>query len=123
MKVIGQKDEYLEQIITRLSLEPSATAISWKVDAALDAENASYFSENLRGGIGESITNMARHPSRDRIRACVSGIEDFTDLELRHLRSCLRCQGVQTVVMKEKAVLPRNKTRPRRSTRPNSKQR
>jgi putative Mg2+ transporter-C (MgtC) family protein len=41
MKVIGRKDEYLEQIVTRLSLEPSVTAISWKVVAMLDSEEAS----------------------------------------------------------------------------------
>jgi putative Mg2+ transporter-C (MgtC) family protein len=42
MKVIGRKDEYLEQIVTRLSLEPSVTAISWKVAATLDSAEASY---------------------------------------------------------------------------------
>ena len=52
MKVIGRKDEYLEQIVTRLSLEPSVTAISWKVDAALDAEKASYVNENLAVELG-----------------------------------------------------------------------
>jgi putative Mg2+ transporter-C (MgtC) family protein len=47
MKVVGRKDEYLEQIVTRLSLEPSVTAISWKVIATLDSEEASYIHENL----------------------------------------------------------------------------
>jgi putative Mg2+ transporter-C (MgtC) family protein len=47
MKVIGRKDEYLEQIVTRLSLESSVTAISWKVVATLDAEEASFINENL----------------------------------------------------------------------------
>ena len=48
MKVIGRQDEYLEQIVTRLSLESSVTAISWKVIAALDAEEeAAYINETL----------------------------------------------------------------------------
>jgi putative Mg2+ transporter-C (MgtC) family protein len=48
MKVIGRKDEYLEQIVTRLSLESGVTAISWKVISTLDAEEeASYINENL----------------------------------------------------------------------------
>ena len=47
MKLLGRGDEYLEQIVTRLSLEPSVTAISWKVVVALDAEEAAYITENL----------------------------------------------------------------------------
>jgi hypothetical protein len=41
MKAIGPKDEALEQIVTRLSLEAGVTAISWEVAAAVDAEDAS----------------------------------------------------------------------------------
>jgi putative Mg2+ transporter-C (MgtC) family protein len=47
MKTIGRKDEYLEQIVTRLSLESSVTAISWKVIAAMAAEEDSYINESL----------------------------------------------------------------------------
>ena len=47
LKVIGRKDEYLEQIVTRLSLEPSVTAISWKVVATIDAEEASFVKDEL----------------------------------------------------------------------------
>jgi putative Mg2+ transporter-C (MgtC) family protein len=47
MKSMGRKDEYLEQFVTRLSLEPSVTAISWKVIATLDAEEASYITDHL----------------------------------------------------------------------------
>jgi putative Mg2+ transporter-C (MgtC) family protein len=47
LRVIGRKDEYLEQIVTRLSLEASVTAISWKVVAALDAEADSLMNEEL----------------------------------------------------------------------------
>jgi putative Mg2+ transporter-C (MgtC) family protein len=41
LKSIGPKEEALEQIVTRLSLEPGVTAISWEVVAAVDAEDAS----------------------------------------------------------------------------------
>jgi putative Mg2+ transporter-C (MgtC) family protein len=41
LKTIGPKEEALEQIVTRLSLEPGVTAISWEVVAAVDAEDAS----------------------------------------------------------------------------------
>ena len=41
LKAIGPKGEALEQIVTRLSLEPGVTAISWEVVAAVDAEVAS----------------------------------------------------------------------------------
>jgi putative Mg2+ transporter-C (MgtC) family protein len=41
MKAIGPKEEALEQIVTRLSLEAGVTAISWEVAAAVDAEDAS----------------------------------------------------------------------------------
>ncbi|HZN44711.1 MAG TPA: hypothetical protein VFB56_05255 [Nitrospiraceae bacterium] len=47
LKVIGREDEYLEQIVTRLSLEASVTAISWKVVATMDAEEASFMNEAL----------------------------------------------------------------------------
>jgi putative Mg2+ transporter-C (MgtC) family protein len=41
LKAIGPKEEALEQIVTRLSLEAGVTAISWEVAAAVDAEDAS----------------------------------------------------------------------------------
>jgi len=41
LKSIGPKEEALEQIVTRLSLEAGVTAISWEVVAAVDAEDAS----------------------------------------------------------------------------------
>jgi putative Mg2+ transporter-C (MgtC) family protein len=41
LKTIGPKEEALEQIVTRLSLDPGVTAISWEVAAAVDAEDAS----------------------------------------------------------------------------------
>jgi putative Mg2+ transporter-C (MgtC) family protein len=41
LKTIGPKEEALEQIVTRLSLEAGVTAISWEVAAAVDAEDAS----------------------------------------------------------------------------------
>jgi putative Mg2+ transporter-C (MgtC) family protein len=47
LKVMGRKDEYLEQIVTRLSLEPSVTAISWEVIAAVDEEDASLVHQEL----------------------------------------------------------------------------
>jgi putative Mg2+ transporter-C (MgtC) family protein len=41
LKALGPKEEALEQIVTRLSLEAGVTAISWEVVAAVDAEDAS----------------------------------------------------------------------------------
>jgi putative Mg2+ transporter-C (MgtC) family protein len=41
LKAIRPKEEALEQIVTRLSLEVGVTAISWEVVAAVDAEDAS----------------------------------------------------------------------------------
>lgn len=41
LKALGPKEEALEQIVTRLSLESGVTAISWEVAAAVDAEDAS----------------------------------------------------------------------------------
>jgi putative Mg2+ transporter-C (MgtC) family protein len=36
LKATGRKDEFLEQIVTRLSLEPGVTTIRWEIAAALD---------------------------------------------------------------------------------------
>lgn len=36
LKSIGRKDELLEQIVTRLSLEPGVTTIQWEIVSALD---------------------------------------------------------------------------------------
>jgi putative Mg2+ transporter-C (MgtC) family protein len=41
LKSVGPKEEALEQIVTRLSLEAGVTAISWEVVAAVDPEDAS----------------------------------------------------------------------------------
>jgi putative Mg2+ transporter-C (MgtC) family protein len=41
LKSVGPKEEALEQIVTRLSLEAGVSAISWEVVAAVDAEDAS----------------------------------------------------------------------------------
>lgn len=45
-KSIGRQEELLEQIVTRLSLEPGVTAISWEVAASVDAEDASITSSD-----------------------------------------------------------------------------
>jgi hypothetical protein len=44
LKTVGAKEEALERIVTRLSLEAGVTAISWEVVAAVDAEDASIIS-------------------------------------------------------------------------------
>jgi putative Mg2+ transporter-C (MgtC) family protein len=36
LKATGRKDEFLEQIVTRLSLEPGVTTIRWEIAAAFD---------------------------------------------------------------------------------------
>jgi putative Mg2+ transporter-C (MgtC) family protein len=41
MKSLGPKEEALEQIVTRLSLEAGVTAISWELAADVDVEDAS----------------------------------------------------------------------------------
>ncbi|HLK22414.1 MAG TPA: MgtC/SapB family protein, partial [Bryobacteraceae bacterium] len=41
LKTLGSKEEALEQIVTRLSLEAGVTAISWEVVSAVEAEDAS----------------------------------------------------------------------------------
>lgn len=40
-KATGPKEEALERIVTRLSIETGVTAVSWEVAAAVDAEDAS----------------------------------------------------------------------------------
>jgi putative Mg2+ transporter-C (MgtC) family protein len=47
LKAVGRKDEFLEQVVTRLSLEPSVTTISWEVAAAVDTEDASLATDKL----------------------------------------------------------------------------
>ena len=37
VKSVGRKDDLLEPIVTRLSLEPGVTAIRWEIVSALDA--------------------------------------------------------------------------------------
>ena len=38
VKSVGRKDDLLEQIVTRLSLEPGVTTIRWEIVSALDGE-------------------------------------------------------------------------------------
>jgi putative Mg2+ transporter-C (MgtC) family protein len=40
LKTIGRKDDVLEQIVTRLSLEAAVTSISWHVASMIDTEEA-----------------------------------------------------------------------------------
>ena len=40
LKTVGRKHEYLEQIVTRLSLEADVTSISWHVVSMIDTEEA-----------------------------------------------------------------------------------
>jgi putative Mg2+ transporter-C (MgtC) family protein len=47
LKTVGRKDQYLENIVTRLSLEASVTAISWEVVASVDPEDAILGNEKL----------------------------------------------------------------------------
>jgi hypothetical protein len=47
LKAAGRKDEYLERIVGRLSLESSVTAIAWEVAAAVDIEDASLATDKL----------------------------------------------------------------------------
>jgi putative Mg2+ transporter-C (MgtC) family protein len=52
LKSVGPKEEALEQIVTRLSLEPGVTAIPWEVVAAVDTEDASITaSDELVGAV------------------------------------------------------------------------
>jgi hypothetical protein len=48
---------------------------------------------------------MDQHLTEERIKACVSGKQDFTTQELKHLESCTKCQAVQTVIMRALAAL------------------
>jgi len=43
LNAIGPKEEALEQIVTRLSLEPRVTALSWEVAAAVERRRCLYF--------------------------------------------------------------------------------
>jgi hypothetical protein len=47
LKSLGRKDAFLEQIVTRLSLEAGVSAISWELVAAVDTEDASVGSDKL----------------------------------------------------------------------------
>ena len=40
LRSVGRKDDYLEQIVTRLSLEADVTSISWHVISMIDTEEA-----------------------------------------------------------------------------------
>jgi hypothetical protein len=41
LKSIGPKEDAVEQIVVRLSLEAGVTSFSWEVAASVDAEDAS----------------------------------------------------------------------------------
>ena len=45
LTTVGRKDEYLEQIVTRLSLEADVTSISWHVASMIDTEEAELSSD------------------------------------------------------------------------------
>jgi putative Mg2+ transporter-C (MgtC) family protein len=45
LRTVGRKDDYLEQIVTRLSLERDVTSISWHVASMIDTEEAELTSE------------------------------------------------------------------------------
>lgn len=47
LKTVGRRDEYLENIVTRLSLEASVTTISWEVVASVDPEDAFLANDKL----------------------------------------------------------------------------
>jgi putative Mg2+ transporter-C (MgtC) family protein len=47
LKSIGRKDEFLENVVTHLSLESSVTSIAWEVVASADAEDASLAADKL----------------------------------------------------------------------------
>jgi putative Mg2+ transporter-C (MgtC) family protein len=47
LKTVGRKDEFLENIVTRLSLEASVTAISWEVVASVDPEDTLLTNDKL----------------------------------------------------------------------------
>jgi putative Mg2+ transporter-C (MgtC) family protein len=40
LRTVGRKDDVLEQIVTRLSLEPDVTSIRWHVISMIDTEEA-----------------------------------------------------------------------------------
>ena len=40
LRTVGRKDDYLEQIVARLSLEADVTSISWHVISMIDTEEA-----------------------------------------------------------------------------------
>ena len=47
LKSLGRKDAFLEQIVTRLSLEASVSAISWELVGAVDTEDVSVGSDEM----------------------------------------------------------------------------
>jgi putative Mg2+ transporter-C (MgtC) family protein len=49
VKSIGRKDDLLEQIVTRLSLEPGVTTIRWEIVSALDSGAEEITSASLDG--------------------------------------------------------------------------
>ena len=50
LRTVGRKDDQLEQIVTRLSLESDVTSISWHVASMIDTEEAELPSDaEMRG--------------------------------------------------------------------------
>jgi putative Mg2+ transporter-C (MgtC) family protein len=45
LRTVGRKDDYLEQMVTRLSLEAGVTSISWHVASIIDTEEAELASD------------------------------------------------------------------------------
>jgi putative Mg2+ transporter-C (MgtC) family protein len=52
VKSIGRKDDLLEEIVTRLSLEPGVTTIRWEIVSALDA--------GAEGSVGSAVDEESR---------------------------------------------------------------
>jgi putative Mg2+ transporter-C (MgtC) family protein len=49
LKTVGRKDNYLEQIVNRLSLEADVTSVSWHLVSVIDAEEAESQDEGVVG--------------------------------------------------------------------------
>ena len=57
LKSVGPREEALEQIATRLSLEEGVTAISWELATAVDAG-----ADSITKSEGATIRNYNDHP-------------------------------------------------------------
>jgi putative Mg2+ transporter-C (MgtC) family protein len=61
VKSTGRKDEFPEQIVTRLSLEPGVTTIRWEVVSSLDVGEGNV--DDLVGNYGHLIVDECHHLS------------------------------------------------------------